>query len=252
MQPRHEQAGPRRHDLRTRCCTAHVSAEQPVAGCDAGDVRAVLARHDAEVDVLVLAVGLHDERHAILHSRRRVVGAEVPDVEVDRVVLHRGLVGERTVCVSVPPNLTGRVVPEHCEHVGVVTVTVQVSTGSCNRCVLAPEVRVRLTEGADAVRARGGRRIGVAVPGERGSGDLSRHVDPRRVVVVHRIGAGDPVDDLPLARARGEQARMIERDSSVDDADRHAAAVPRGMRVHELRGPGVLGRHVGVHARSRR
>ena len=37
---------------------------------------------------------------------------------------------------------------------------------------------------------------------------------------------------------------MIERDAEIDDADRHAAAVPRRMRRGELRGAGFADRQV--------
>ena len=48
------------------------------------------------------------------------------------------------------------------------------------------------------------------------------------------------------------QARMVERDAGVDDADRHAAAVPGRVRVDELRGAGVASACTGSAAASPR
>ena len=48
---------------------------------------------------------------------------------------------------------------------------------------------------------------------------------------------------------RGEQARVVERDAGVEDADRDAAAVPRGMGGDELCAAGVADRHVRVVVR---
>ena len=145
-------------------------------------------------------------------------------------------------------------VPEDAEDVGLVAVAVEVAVRGCRTALYSPpNVAVVLAEDAEAVRAVGRRRIGDAAAGERaaGRGDLGRHVEPRRVVVGERIGAGDPVDDLALAGARREQARVVERLAGVDDADRDAAAVPRRVGVDELRGAGVLGRHVRVGPRRR-
>ena len=64
-----EQAGADGDELGARRGAAHRAAEQAVPGRDAGDVRAVRAGDDADVDDLVLAVGLHDERHALGDSR---------------------------------------------------------------------------------------------------------------------------------------------------------------------------------------
>ena len=105
---------------------------------------------------------------------------------------------------------------------------------------------------ADAIRAGGGRRVGDALERERRSAHLGLHVDPGRVVVGERVGAGHPVDDLALAGARREQARMVERDAGVDDADRDAAPVPGRVGGDELRGARVADRHVRVVIRRRR
>ncbi len=116
--------------------------------------------------------------------------------------------------------------------------------------VLAAEARVRLVEEADPVRAARRRGERLRVERERRVGrDLRRHVDPGRVERAPRVEgarARDPVLDLWLACARRRQARVVERDACVDDADRDAAAVPRRMVVHELRRSSVLGRHVRV------
>ena len=106
---RDEQADANGHELGAGGGAAHRAAEQAVRGDDAGDVGAVLARHDADVDGLDLAVDLDDERHALGDGGRRVVGAEVADVAVDLVVGHRRLVGEAQVLVDVDPDLAAAV-----------------------------------------------------------------------------------------------------------------------------------------------
>ena len=72
-----------------------------------------------------------------------------------------------------------------------------------------------------------GRRVRHALVRElaAGRGHLVLHVDPRRVVVGDRIGERHPVADLARTRARGRQARMVERHAGVEDSDDDAAAV---------------------------
>ena len=75
-----EQTDADRDDLGAGRRAAHGAAEQAVARGDAGNVRAVRAGDDADVDDLVLAIGLHDERHALGDGGGGVVHAEVVDV----------------------------------------------------------------------------------------------------------------------------------------------------------------------------
>ena len=120
-------------------------AEHVVRGGDAGDVRTVLVLDDADVDevgdarqagrrhVDVLAV-LDDERHLVAHGGGRVVGAEVPDLELLRVRPHRAaVVGEVAVLVDVDPDVVGHGVVEDAEQVGGVTVTVDVAARRADR-----------------------------------------------------------------------------------------------------------------------
>jgi len=203
---------------------------------------------------LVLAVGLDDERDLFLDGRRRVVRPELADVAVDLVVRHRGLVRERVVLVDVDVDGVRRRVPEDVELVRLVPVAVEVAARRSRDAEFASEARVRLVEERHPEGARG-RRERLAVERERRAADLGLHVQPGRIEGgsgVERARARDPVDDLRLTGARGEQARVVERDAGVDDADRDAAAVPGRVRVHELCCARVLGRHVRVLPRSRR
>ena len=204
------------------------------------------ARDDADVDDLVLAVGLHDERHALGNGRGRIVDAEISDVEVHLVVGHCGLVGEARVLVRVDPDLIALRVPEHRENAAAAgRVTVAVDVGAH----LAAQARVALVEQADAIGAVGGRRVGHAVEHEGRAAHLCRHVDPRGIVVGERIRARHPVDDLAFTGRGGQQRRVIERHARVDDADRDATTVVRRVRVHELGRANVLRRHVRVDSR---
>ena len=244
--PRDEQAGAHGDDLRAGGGAAHRAAEQCVARRDARDVRAVRTRHDADVDDLVPAVRLDDERHPLGNRRGRVVRAEIVDVVADLVVGHRHFVGEAVVLVDVDPDVVRVRVPQHGERVGGVAVPVQVAAH------LAAEARVALEDRTDPILAGGGRRIGDPPPRERRPRHLVPHVDPRGIVFGERVGVGHPVDDLAFAGAGREQARMVERDAGIDDADGDAAAVPRGIRREELRGTDVADRHVGVVVRRGR
>ena len=251
---RGEEAGANHGDLRPWSRAAHLAAEQAVAGRNARDVRSVGAGNDADADEPFRRVCLHDEWNRLAHRRRGVVVPEVADVVVDLVVGHERLVGEAEVVVRVDQHLVVGVTPEHREEVAARAVAVEI--GAAADAVLAACAEQVLPHAGNVVR-----------PVLRDSGVVERRATeheveltaddsrvpgpkpPRRVAVRERIGVGDPVDDLALTRARDVHARMVEIDASVEDADRHAAAVPRVVMVDELRRTRVTRGHVGVDAR---
>ena len=139
--PAFEGAGAGRDDLGTGSGTAHLAAEEAVAGDDAGDVRAVLAGDEADVDVVgdladvaaaerrevdVLAV-VDGEGHPLGHWSVGLVDTEVADLVRLCVRAHRAFVGEVSVLVGVDPDPVVRRVVEHREAVAGVAVTVQVT-----------------------------------------------------------------------------------------------------------------------------
>ena len=90
----------------------------------------MIARDDADVDELVLAVRLDNKRNAFRDRRGDVVGAEVPDIVVDLVVGHTRFAGEALVGVGVDPDhVIGRP-PEDCERLAADTIPVQIRTAS--------------------------------------------------------------------------------------------------------------------------
>ena len=91
-------------------------------------MRAVLGAGEPDADEAGL-VGLDDEGHPLDDVRRRVVGAEIADVEVVLVVGQRFVVGEVAVAVQVDPDLLGRGVEQHAPGVVAVAVAVDVTAG---------------------------------------------------------------------------------------------------------------------------
>ena len=136
----------------------------PLRGDDPGDVGAVLAGHDADVDGRCSSgVDLDDERHPLGDGGRRVVGAEVADVAVVLVVRHRRLVGEAAVLVDVDPDPVAAVPQDAEDAVGTgrVAVTVDVVAD------LAAERGSRSLNTPKLERAGGRRGVGDAAGRER-------------------------------------------------------------------------------------
>ena len=161
-----------------------------------------------------------------------------------------------TVVVRVgPDHVVGRS-PEHHEEVAAAAVAVEVGP---RPAVAARGCRTRWS------RRAGPRACARACTCRRG--DMPVYVRPnavnvppttvtllvnarqRRVAVGRRMRVRDPVDDLPLTRAGRVQARVVEVDAQVEDADGDSAAVPGRMPVEELRSARVPDRHVRVAAR---
>ena len=237
----HEQADPDRDELRPRSGTAHRATEHTVRRDDAGNVRAVLTRHDADVDRLGLAVDLDDEGHPLGDRCGRVVRAEVADIAVDLVVRHRRLVGEAQVLVDVDPDLRAAVPQDAERAVGArrIAVTVDVVAD------LSAEVRMALVEHAETKRPGARRGVGRGPDREGRSADGVGE-DPGRVAVIGRVRVGDPVDELRGAGRRGRERRVVEADPEVQDADGHSSAVPGGMVPGERCSARLRDRHVGV------
>ena len=180
--PGHEQADAHGDELRARGGAAHRAAEHAVRRDDAGDVGAVLAGHDADVDGLVLAIDLDDEWHPLGDRGCRVVRAEVADVAIHLVVRHRGFVREGQVLIDVHPDLAAAV-PEDAEvaaRAGGVAVAVDVVAD------LAPEVGMALVEHAEAEATGAWGRVGDAA---RREARAAHHVrqDPGRITIVGRM-----------------------------------------------------------------
>jgi len=261
--PRDEQADAGDRELRVRGDSIELAAEEAVAGDGAGDVRAVAAGDDADVDHACVGLRLHDERDRLDDALRAdVVLAEVVDVTVDGVVPHRRVVREVLVLVDVDPDDLRLRVLEDAERVARVAVAVDVAAE------LAAEPRIALGEDAELERVGrvlerdrqlvlAGARVDVlAVPCDR---DV-RQRHPGRVAVRRvaqpRGGLRRPVVDLrnglALQVLRGLQLGPVEVDARVDDADLHTAAVVRRMRGDELRRVDPVRRHERVDTADRR
>src|SRR6266498_3825813 len=207
-------------------------------------MRTMLCRDDADIDHFVLAVGLHHKWHGLAHWRGRVVGAERAHVVAYTVIGHRQIVGEVVVLVGVNPDVVAGGIPQYGENAiaaGRVAVAVDVVAN------LAAEPWVAFVEQPDSIRA-GGSSIGHrrGAEWEAAAADLGLHVHPCRGVVGKRVGVGHPVEDLVLAGAGGQQARMVETDARIEDANSYAAAIPGWVRGHELRRARVVDRHVRI------
>ena len=245
-----ERAGARGDDLRAGRGAVHLAAEHRGRGDDAGHVRPVRGGGQTDVDegsgladvaegreVDVVAV-LHDEGNPLVLGGAGLVDAEVAHLVVDPVRRHAGCVGEVVVAVGIHPHLVSRRLVEHPEGVPHVSVAVEVSREVAAR-------RRVLVEVADQEVA-GGRAPVVAGPAERRSAASGRHLDPRAVAVLDRIGRGDPVDDLGLAVGGLLQRRVRDVDARVQHADDGASTVPFRIRLHEGGGAGLVDGQVRV------
>ncbi len=217
----------------------------PMLGLDDADADVVGLRPGGVVDDVL--AGLHHERDALGDVRRRVVGAEVPDLEGVLVRLHRGVVGEVQVVVRVDPDGAGGRVVQHAPGVGGVAVPVEVA-------LLVTACGGGLVQVVELVRALGRRELLGALrggaDGEGGARDTGGHPPPGAVAVGDGVGRGHPVDDLPLAGGGLLQRRVAEVDAGVQDADGDAAAVRLRVVLDEVDGTGLEGRVVRVLRRG--
>ena len=197
-------------------------------------------------------VGLDGERHALADRSRRIVLADHAELGATCIVCEGLLVTEVVVLVGVDPDIVRGFVPQDAEEAAralrvAVAIEVLLNTGAIER------VEDGLVELVDAIGAGCRSCVGLPAPGDLAVGSAHHvlHAQPLAVILLVDVDDGAIADDLPRRCAREGlrdlQLREQRVEALVDDRDRDAAAVERGVRLAPLGATHVGHRVVPIH-----